>query len=141
MIIFDKALSLDNLNPILNLIKTSLPNGGIVLIKGDLAAGKTTLVKNFVAYLGIKENVTSPTFSLQHIYSNYIYHYDIYNKGSENFLEMGLLEELEKDGYHFIEWADNRLKDIILNIGLNFIKIDIKRLSNNTREYKVTVDE
>jgi len=70
----------------------------IVLLRGDLASGKTTFVKKFVKSIGIEECVTSPTFSVQTVYSNNIYHYDIYNKSLGEFVSLGLLEEFEKDG-------------------------------------------
>ncbi|PHQ88470.1 MAG: tRNA (adenosine(37)-N6)-threonylcarbamoyltransferase complex ATPase subunit type 1 TsaE, partial [Sulfurimonas sp.] len=77
---------------------------GVVILKGDLAAGKTTLVQEIVKKLGISDDVTSPTFSLQQCYGERVYHYDMYNHGLEHFLSLGMLEELEKDGYHFVEW-------------------------------------
>ncbi len=49
-------------------------------MRGDLASGKTTLVKNYLKTLDLDDIVTSPTFSLQAIYSNDIFHYDVYNK-------------------------------------------------------------
>ena len=52
-------------------------NRGIYLLEGDLASGKTTLVKQMVQYLGNKSMVTSPTFLLSWDYGGGIYHYDI----------------------------------------------------------------
>jgi len=102
----------------------------IVLLRGDLASGKTTLVKNFVQSLGIKENVTSPTFSLQSIYGDNIYHYDIYNKTLEEFVSLGFLEEFEKKGIHFVEWGDDKLKNILLDYGFRVITINITKYEN-----------
>ena len=108
----------------------------VVLLRGDLAAGKTTLVKNYVKSLGLKDCVTSPTFSIQTKYSNDIYHYDIYNKSLEEFVSLGLLEEFEKDGIHFVEWGDNRLEQILLEYGFEVINIKIEKL-NNKRLYNI----
>ena len=58
----------------------------IVLLRGDLGSGKTTFVKEYVKYIGINNKVTSPTFSLQSIYGNEIFHYDVYNKTLNEFL-------------------------------------------------------
>lgn len=77
---------------------------GVVILKGDLAAGKTTFVKTVAKLKGICDDVTSPTFSLQQCYGDDTYHYDIYNKGLDHFVALGMLEELEKEGLHFIEW-------------------------------------
>jgi tRNA threonylcarbamoyladenosine biosynthesis protein TsaE len=118
-------------------IKKLLPKGGVVLLKGDLAAGKTTLVKKFAQYMGIQEAVTSPTFSLQQIYEDTLYHYDIYNKGFEHFIQMGLFDELEKEGYHFIEWADSALEALLKSTGFEYITIEIQKRNDSSRRYKV----
>ena len=127
--------SLNELGKVISHIKKELPNGGVVLLKGDLASGKTTLVKEFVKSLGLKTKATSPTFSIQNIYDDIVYHYDIYNEGVEKFIQSGLLEELEKDGYHFIEWADDRLENIINSYGFKYIGISINPISAMKREY------
>lgn len=117
-------------------IKKLLPKGGIVLLKGDLASGKTTLVKAFVENAGIDEEATSPTFSIMQLYGDNIYHYDIYNEGVSKFIESGLLENLEKEGYHFIEWADEKLRDILEAYGFDFITVEITP-SGEKREYRI----
>jgi len=63
---------------------------GVVILQGDLAAGKTTLVKKVAKKLGYEEEVTSPTFSLQQCYGGAdCFHYDIYNHGLEQFYSLG----------------------------------------------------
>ena len=80
-------VSLENLNLVIEKLKKLISNKNIVvLLQGDLASGKTTLVKNYVKYLGLDDNVTSPTFSLQSIYGKDIFHYDIYNKTLDEFI-------------------------------------------------------
>ena len=106
----------------------------VVLLQGDLASGKTTLVKNYVKFLGIDDKVTSPTFSLQSIYSNNIFHYDVYNKTLTEFISLGLLEEFEKDGIHFVEWGDDKLLNLLNEYGFNTKVVKIKKL-NDKREY------
>ncbi len=129
--------SLEELTDISVEIKSLLPNGGVILLVGNLASGKTTLVKNFVEFLGLNDEVTSPTFSILNIYSDKVYHYDIYNEGSAKFLQSGLLENLELLGYHFIEWADEDLQKIIEKLGFNFIKITIESMDSK-REYRIS---
>ena len=107
----------------------------IVLLRGDLASGKTTLVKEYVSYLGLSEEVTSPTFSLQSIYSDKVFHYDVYNKSVDEFLALGLLEEFEKNGIHFVEWGDERLENLLKKLGFEVMVIKIKQLDNK-REYE-----
>ena len=113
-----------------------LPEGGIVLLRGNLASGKTTLVQAFVKFLGLEVEATSPTFSVMNVYDEKVYHYDIYNEGTAKFIESGLLENLEKRGYHFIEWADERLEEVLKMYGFEPIMIEIKP-ANEAREYTI----
>jgi len=129
-------LSLDELNVLIEDIDENFKNG-VIILRGDLAAGKTTFVKKMVKFLGIDEEVTSPTFSLQHCYGESVFHYDMYNHGLEHFISLGMLEELEKDGLHFVEWGDDALANILDSAEIKTITIDIKKISNNKREYTV----
>jgi len=108
----------------------------VVLLRGDLAAGKTTLVKEYLKYKNLNDEVTSPTFCLQNEYSSNIFHYDMYNKTLQEFISLGLLEEFEKTGIHFVEWGDDSLKAILDEYGFEFISIDIIK-HNDKREYKI----
>ena len=84
--------------------------------------------------MGLKDEVTSPTFSLQNVYENRVFHYDLYNKGVSEFLSLGLLEELEKEGYHFIEWGEE-LEEVLKSFGFNYLKININ-FEKNARIYE-----
>jgi tRNA threonylcarbamoyladenosine biosynthesis protein TsaE len=117
-------------------ISQLLPTGGIVLLKGDLASGKTTLVQSFVRFLGLDVEATSPTFSIMNVYDNRVYHYDIYNEGTKKFVESGLLENLENRGYHFIEWADEKLEALLSAYGFDTIMIEIAP-KGALREYTI----
>ena len=114
-------------------------SNGVVLLRGDLAAGKTTLVQAFAKQQGVREGVTSPTFSLQHIYAEGIYHYDLYNKGVEHFISLGMLEELEKEGLHFVEWGDKYLENLLRDAGIEVATIDISKIAFDKREYIVCI--
>lgn len=118
------------------LIKILKNDDFIVILRGDLASGKTTLVKNYVKNLGLDDLVTSPTFSLQAVYSNNIYHYDIYNKTLEEFISLGMLEEFEKEGTHFVEWGDEKLQNLLTEYGYKVILIQIEK-SDNKRQYTI----
>jgi tRNA threonylcarbamoyladenosine biosynthesis protein TsaE len=129
-----------DLNTIDNLIvdlKNRLENRDVVvLLQGDLASGKTTLVKKFVSHLGLEDLVTSPTFSLQSIYANQIFHYDLYNKGLDEFIALGMLEEFEKSGIHFVEWGDDKLMKLLNNYGYDVMVIEIEK-KDNQRDYLI----
>lgn len=130
-------LGLEELDVIAKEIQSRLPQGGIVILQGDLAAGKTTLTQAFARYLGEDERVTSPTFSLQQRYGEKLFHYDLYNKGLEHFLSLGLLEELEQDGYHLIEWGDEDLRSLLERGGLDHMQINIEK-KDDKRVYQCT---
>lgn len=128
---------LEDLDKFIDILKEKLLNKDIVvLLRGDLASGKTTLVKKFVKSLKIEETVTSPTFSVQSTYGKNIYHYDIYNKELENFISTGLLEEFEKPGIHFVEWGDERLEQILKEYGFDYMTITIEK-KEYSREYSI----
>ncbi|MDA7816682.1 tRNA (adenosine(37)-N6)-threonylcarbamoyltransferase complex ATPase subunit type 1 TsaE [Sulfurimonas sp.] len=112
-------------------------SNGVVILRGDLAAGKTTFVKAMVKHLGIDDEVTSPTFSLQQCYGDRVFHYDLYNHGLEHFISLGMLEELDKDGLHFVEWGDDELMKILTSAGINTMTIHIEKISDDTRRYEV----
>ncbi len=129
-------LKLDNLTPIVSKFGNKIKSG-VVILKGDLAAGKTTLVKAVVKALGVNDEVTSPTFSLQQCYGDAIYHYDMYNHGLDHFISLGMLEELDKEGLHFVEWGDDKLIEILSASGIPTVVIEIEKVSDNEREYRI----
>ena len=128
-------LNITEINQFIQVLKSKINNKDkVVLLRGDLASGKTTLVKNYVTSLGIKEVVTSPTFSIQSVYGENIYHYDVYNKTLQEFVSLGLLEEFEKKGIHFVEWGDEKLENILLEYGFEIIIVNIEK-KEESREY------
>lgn len=80
----------------------------IILLSGDLGAGKTTFTKGFAKALGIEKNVTSPTFTLMKSYKGgrlTMYHFDLYRiKSEEEVEELGLSEYFDMGGVCVIEW-------------------------------------
>ena len=131
-------LKVDELDGLAEEILENFPTG-VVVLRGDLAAGKTTLVKAIAKKMGCDEDVTSPTFSLQQCYGDKIFHYDIYNHGVEHFISLGMLEELEKEGLHFIEWGDEQLIELLTSVGIETMTIDIEKTSKDTREYTLCI--
>ena len=130
-------LKQNDLRPVVSKFGKKIKDG-VVILKGDLASGKTTLVKAIVKALGVEDEVTSPTFSLQQCYANNIYHYDIYNHGLEHFLSLGMLDELDKEGLHFVEWGDDKLLEILIDAGIKTVVIEIVKTDNSDeREYRI----
>lgn len=128
------TLFLEEIEKIVNVLKEKIKqNNCVVLLQGDLASGKTTLVKNYVKAMGIDDLVTSPTFSIQTLYGDDIYHYDVYNKSLEEFISLGLLEEFEKQGVHFVEWGDEKLEELLSSYGFHTFSVQIEKLDNKRR--------
>jgi len=125
-----KICSIDELGNFVKEIIAEIGSEGIILLKGDLASGKTTFVKKFVENLGLHVDVSSPTFSIMNEYENRVCHYDIYQNGVDGFLQSGLFEKLDEPKYHLIEWADERLEEILKKMGFEFLKIEIKTIKD-----------
>lgn len=113
-----------------------LPTQGIILLRGDLASGKTTLVKEFSKYLGFGEDVSSPTFALMQRYvheGRVLYHYDLYQIGFEGILKNGLFENFYEEALHLVEWGDKSLEAGLKKMGLESLSIEIEILENKRR--------
>jgi len=86
-----------------------LPKRAVVLLIGNLGAGKTTLAKGIVSGLGAArpEDVTSPTFTLIHEYGARVYHVDLYRLDRpEEVARLGLEEIFDRDAVVLIEWGE-----------------------------------
>lgn len=86
-------------------------NKNIVLISGDMGAGKTTLIKEILKSMNVIDNISSPTFSIINEYNtskeDIIYHMDLYRIKSMDELEgIGLFEYLESGNLCMIEWGE-----------------------------------
>lgn len=129
--------SLDEMGTVLEYLQERLPVNVIVFLRGDLAAGKTTLTQAVAKARGIEGEVTSPTFSLQHCYGEGLYHYDLYRLDDEEFMQMGLFEEFDKEGWHMVEWGSDAIKAFLESAGYNTVLVEIEPASNG-RKYRIT---
>ncbi|MBZ7954139.1 tRNA (adenosine(37)-N6)-threonylcarbamoyltransferase complex ATPase subunit type 1 TsaE [Campylobacter sp. W0018] len=123
----------------LDQIFSYLPCKGVVLLQGDLASGKTSLVQAWIKFLNLDDQVTSPTFSIMQRYQNEnicVYHYDIYQEGLDGLLKNGLFDNLFEEGLHLVEWGDDGLKEKLLQFGIlsTIVKISVK---DNKRKYEI----
>lgn len=91
-------------------IARELPKKAVVLLIGNLGAGKTTLAKGILSGLGAAEpeEVTSPTFTLIHEYgAGRAYHVDLYRLDTpQQVTTLGLEEILDRDAVILIEWGE-----------------------------------
>ncbi|MEG1517662.1 MAG: tRNA (adenosine(37)-N6)-threonylcarbamoyltransferase complex ATPase subunit type 1 TsaE [Raoultibacter sp.] len=87
-----------------------LRKGDVVLLSGDLGAGKTQFVQGVASALHASDSVTSPTFNLMLSYLDGdlpLYHFDLYRlETAEELEDIGYFETLEGDGVSFVEWGD-----------------------------------
>lgn len=114
-------------------IAERLKGGEVILLNGDLGAGKTTFTKGLAKALGIDEVVTSPTFTFMKEYKGRLslYHFDMYRAEDEDELyELGLSDYLYADGVCVIEW--NKFESVP-----NPIVIDVKTTGEEEREFDV----
>jgi len=122
--------SLNELDQVVSYLNDVLPQNAIIFLRGNLAAGKTTLTQAIAKAKGITSEVTSPTFSLQQCYlsesGENLYHYDLYRLEHEAFMQMGLFEEFEKPGWHLVEWGSDALKSFLEGVGYNLFTIEIE---------------
>ena len=101
---------LDQLNKTSVELKKNI-NYNIVLISGDMGAGKTTLIKELLSHMSVIDNVSSPTFSIINEYSTnkdeIIYHMDLYRiKDIAELDNIGFFEYLESGRTCLIEWGE-----------------------------------
>lgn len=117
-------------------IGASIKAGDIIALKGNLAAGKTTITKGIALSLGIKEDITSPTYTLVSEYYGTIplYHMDMYRIESlEEFEMLGIDHLLFGSGLSVIEWSE-RIEEYLPD---EHIKIDIQRQEDGRREIEI----
>jgi tRNA threonylcarbamoyladenosine biosynthesis protein TsaE len=121
-------------------IAVTLPRRAVVLLIGDLGAGKTTLAKGIVSGLGAArpEEVSSPTFTLIHEYGEgRVYHVDLYRLDNpEEVATLGLDEIFERDAVVLIEWGE-RFPNLMPP---ECLEIRLRAFDGDRREIAVMLD-
>ena len=116
--------------------------GQVYCLYGDLGVGKTVFTKGFAAGLGIKEPVSSPTFTILQVYEDGripFYHFDVYRIADVDEMdEIGYEDYFYGNGVCFIEWAE--LIEEILPKGCISITIE-KQLEKGFDYRKITIEE
>ncbi|RIV16742.1 tRNA (adenosine(37)-N6)-threonylcarbamoyltransferase complex ATPase subunit type 1 TsaE [Mycoplasmopsis gallopavonis] len=124
--------SIQELDQFIAQILPKIKEKQFLLFEGDLGAGKTTFIKLLAKQIGIKQNITSPSFNYMKDYPGLI-HIDLYNY-------RGSLDEFEdyfEDNIVAIEWA-NLLREIPFE---KYLKINAKLLDDGTHLFEVTEEE
>ena len=93
-----------------------LREGDVLVLTGDLGAGKTQLTKGIAASMGVEDDVTSPTFTIQMVYPGTeldLNHFDLYRLERADQLEdTGLFDVLGAEGVCVIEWGEQFADEI-----------------------------
>ena len=115
----------------------------LVLLKGDLGAGKTTLTKGIIAGLGAakEEEVTSPTFTLIHLFQREgaqpikVYHADLYRiEGAQSLDSLGLDDILSEPCILIVEWSER----LTLRSDWPVVRIEVDHLGGDRRGIRVS---
>ncbi len=111
-------------------IASKLKKGDVLVLTGDLGAGKTKFTQGILSYFNLENEISSPTFTIVNEYKKNdinIYHFDVYRlEGVDEFLAIGGDEYFEK-GISIIEWGEI-ISEILPK---NAIKINILKDENN----------
>ena len=110
------------------------------VFKGDLGAGKTTLISAICNQLGVQEHVTSPTFSLINEYTlptgGLIYHMDAYRLHNErDMVELDYAFYLDNGTYCFIEWPEK----LIPLLHAPYLEVQLQSVAIETRQIVATI--
>jgi tRNA threonylcarbamoyladenosine biosynthesis protein TsaE len=145
MLILDQEYGIDQLSGIAEKLAEYVKSHDLFTFEGELGAGKTTLVKALCACLGVRDKVSSPTYSLVNQYqaSHHgdhfpVYHIDLYRLDSEEeAFHAGINEILSSKGLCLVEWPQ-RLPEIIngrrLEIHLTATEGELRRIRVYSRE-------
>lgn len=120
-------------------IAASLPRGSVVLLRGNLGAGKTVFARGFARGLGIGEAVSSPTYTIVQEYElaggGRLYHLDLYRiSGIAAALDFGIDEFLcEKNSVSLVEWPE-RIESLLPD---NAVTVEIIHRGETEREIHV----
>jgi len=117
-----------------------LAPGSVVLLCGDLGAGKTVFSRGFARGLGVTEPVSSPTYTIVQEYElptgNRLYHMDLYRIGDEHAaLGFGVDEFLSEPGaISLVEWPE-RIRGLLPD---TVVRVELRHRSESEREIKIT---
>ena len=117
-------------------LAAELSRGAVLLLSGDLGAGKTAFVKGLAAGLGIDpDEVTSPTFTLVHEYTGgrlTLVHVDLYRLESADLNDIGLDADVAEAGITAVEWAERLTRDV-----LGAVRVSIEDAGNDRRVIRI----
>jgi tRNA threonylcarbamoyladenosine biosynthesis protein TsaE len=109
----------------------TLKGGDVVLLNGEMGAGKTVFCKGVAKGLGIEDEILSPTYAYMNDYYGKLYHYDCYRLTCGAQAEgLGLTDYFYSNGICLIEWSQN-IADVLPE---KCKIVEIRKLDNDRRE-------
>ena len=121
-------------------LASKLLPGAIVLLNGDMGAGKSVFARGIIQSLGYRGAVTSPTFTLMNEYPTEpnVYHFDLYRlKSYDQLYDIGYDEYVYSDGISLIEWSE-KMEHLLPE---NYVEIIIEKLDPSTRRITIIPDD
>jgi len=128
----------------------SVKPGQVICLFGDLGVGKTVFTQGFAEGLGIKEAISSPTFTILQVYDEGrmpLYHFDVYRiEDVEEMYEVGFEDYFDGEGVCLVEWA-NLIEEILpsrrtiitiekdLDKGFDYRRITVSELGGKEWKY------
>ena len=108
----------------------TLKAGDVVILDGEMGAGKTVFCKGVAKGLGIEDEILSPTYAYMNDYYGKLYHFDCYRLSDGGQAEaLGLCDYFYADGICLIEWAQN-ISSVLPSV---VKKVKIEKISENVR--------
>ena len=124
-----------------------LRSGDVILLEGPLGAGKSEMARGIAKGLGVRETVTSPSFTILNVYESGrlpLYHFDWYRlEGADELYELGMDEYLGGDGIAVVEWAERcpeAVPENTIRITLDVTGEESRRIQILRREYETSCD-
>lgn len=121
-------------------IASKISKTQVIVLNGELGAGKTKFTEGFLSYFGLENEISSPTFTIVNEYQNdkaNIYHFDVYRLSDiDEFYAIGGEEYFSK-GICIIEWGEI-IKEALPK---HYIKIDIQKDDENVDKRIITIEE
>ena len=121
-------------------IAKNIENNAVIVLNGELGAGKTKFTEGFLSYFDLQNEISSPTFTIVNEYRNSkatVYHFDVYRlEDIDEFYAIGGEEYFSK-GICIIEWGE------IIEEALpqHYMKIDIKKDEENTEKRIIFIEQ
>jgi tRNA threonylcarbamoyladenosine biosynthesis protein TsaE len=135
-----RDIGIDQLTEVASLFLKKAGQERIWLVEGEMGAGKTTFIKALCVLLGVKDNMSSPTFSIVNEYetvkSEVVFHFDFYRlKNEREAIDIGIDDYFYSGAYCFIEWSE-KIKNLIPD---DYVVVNIQTITETTRTLSLTI--